>query len=106
VKFVSKYFNFAILSNETGWITSGTFILWYHLPGRTTMRSRSTFVACCRPVGMLLCTLHCHTELDCTATLVFVTAALLKALALLDVMLCRLESKLLTYWTTVQSKRL
>ena len=70
------------------------------------MSSRCTSVTYCRPVGMLLCTLHCHTEVDCTATFEILTAVLLKALTLCDIMLCRLDSKLATYWTTVQPKRL
>ena len=61
------------------------------------MRNHSTSVAYCGPVAMLLCTLHCHTEKYCTATFEVLTAVLLKALPLWDVMLCRLESKLPTY---------
>ena len=61
------------------------------------MSSRRTSVVYCRPMGMLLCTLHCHTEIHCTATIEVLTAVLLKALALWDVMLFRMESELPTY---------
>jgi len=51
---------------------------------------------------MLLCTLHGHTETDCTAAFEVLTAVLLKALALWVVTLFRLESK----FPTVPPKRL
>jgi hypothetical protein len=58
------------------------------------MCSHCTSVAYFSPMDMLLCTLHCHTEIDYTATFEVLSAVLLKAQSLWDVMLCRLERKL------------